>query len=85
MHPIKRREPDEKTWIGCCFTLVGALGSGIVLLGAISNLSSGWKTPPGRLLHTVAEMGILGILTAYVALFVLGLIVLGIEYFRKEP
>lgn len=69
----------KRTVIGGFFSLIGSIWALAILTSASANLVSGWTTPPGRLLCTVSVWFVLAI-----ALLVVGLAVMAVEYFRKE-
>lgn len=70
----------KKTIIGGVLAIIGILGHLAVIIIAAKNMASEWSTPPGRLLSTVCELGMLFI---FFAILITGLVVLGIEYFKK--
>ena len=74
----------KRSIIGGFLALIGTIWGLAVLNMASDNLVSGWTTPPGRLLTTVAEQGLAPVLTGALLLLALGLIIMGIEYFRKD-
>jgi hypothetical protein len=47
-------------------------------------MASGWNTPPGRFLTTVSELGLTSLLICSSMILALGLIIMAIEYFKKE-
>ncbi len=74
----------KKVMIGGFTALVGALGALAVFLAAALNPCSGWSTPPGRFMTSVSELDLMPVLTISGLLVALGLVVMGIEYFRKD-
>ena len=67
----------------------GALIGGFIsLLGTIWGLAiavaAGWTTPPGRFLTTVSQMGFVPLFVMAIVLIVLGLVIMAIEYFKKD-
>lgn len=74
----------KKVLIGGFLSLIGAIWLLAILLFAGSNLVSGWSTPPGRFLTTVAETGMAGPMALGAALMALGLLILAIEYLRRD-
>jgi hypothetical protein len=74
----------KKVMIGGFTALVGALGVLAVFLAAALNPSSGWSTPPGRFMTSVSDLDLMPALTVSGLLVALGLVVMGIEYFRKD-
>lgn len=75
----------KKVMIGGFTALVGALGVLAVFLAAALNPCSGWSTPPGRFMTSVSELDLMPVLTISGLLVALGLVVMGVEYFRNEP
>jgi hypothetical protein len=67
----------KKTLIGCSLSIVGALGYLAVMIFISNNLVSGWGTPPGRFLTTVAE-------TDMGFPFIASLCILAVEFFKRE-
>ena len=74
----------KKTIIGCCLTTIGTLGDLVVMLSSGNNLVSGWSTPPGRFITTDVAIGMDTPFIISTIILVLGLIILAIEYFKKE-
>jgi len=74
----------RKTIIGCCLSTIGALGDLAVMLSIGNNLVSGWSTPPGRFITTVAAIGLDTPFIISTFILTLGLVILVIEYFKKE-
>lgn len=76
----------KRTLIGGILSLLGTIWGLAVLLSAANNLSetSSWYTPPGRFGTTVANMGLTVPLVLALLLFVLGLVILAVEFFRKD-
>lgn len=74
----------KKVIIGGFLSLIGALGEMAVFITAANNMVSAWCTPPGRFLCTVLEIGMSPVLVCASLILAIGLIILGIEYFRKE-
>ena len=87
--PIQKKERNtENKWaknlvVGCVFLILGAIGSGIVLMAASNNLVDAWWTPPGRLMTTIQSMSLMPFLVISVLFVVCGIVILIIEYFRK--
>ncbi|MCI8441448.1 MAG: hypothetical protein HFG27_02810 [Provencibacterium sp.] len=73
----------KRALIGGFLALIGTIWGLAVLNSASNNLTGSWSTPPGRLLTTVAEQGTAFILVCALLLLALGLVMMGIEYFRK--
>jgi hypothetical protein len=70
--------------IGGFLYLIGTLGDLAVFNTAANNMASGWNTPPGRFLTTVSELGMTSLLICSSMILALGLIIMAIEYFKKE-
>ncbi len=74
----------KRVFIGGFLSLLGTIWGLAVLLFAGNNLVSGWATPPGRFLTTVLEMDMGIPLLLSVVFVVLGVVIMGVEYFRKD-
>lgn len=73
----------KKAIIGGFLSLIGTIWGLAIIVFAGNNMVSGWSTPPGRFLTTVSESGMtLPMVIAF--LLLAGLLIMGIEYFRKE-
>lgn len=74
----------KRTLIGGFLSLLGTIWGLAVLLFVGNNLASGWSTPPGRFLTTVAETG-MTLPFVLATLFLLGgLVIMAVEYFKKD-
>ena len=76
----------KRSLIGVFLSLVGSIWAiAILLAGAtyVPNVNE-WSTPPGRYLTGIIEMGLIVPLVVGVLLLVLGLVILAIEFFKKE-
>lgn len=74
----------KKTIIGICVSVLGMMGVLAVTVVAGLNMPSGWSTPPGRFMTAVQDSDIGFLLGISAVLVVLGLVILGIEYFKKD-
>lgn len=74
----------KRALIGGFLTLIGTIWGLAVYIVTGNNLVSGWSTPPGRFLTTVAEMGMTFPLILAAVLVAAGLGILTAEYFRKD-
>ena len=74
----------KRAVIGGFLALLGTIWGIGIMLCASGNLVSGWSTPPGRLLTTVAQMGMNFPLVMAGIFLVLGLAIMGVEFFRKD-
>ncbi len=55
-----------------------------IIVFAENNLVSSWATPPERFLTTISETGMALPMVKASILLLLGLVIMGIEYFRKD-
>lgn len=74
----------KKVMIGGFFSLIGSIWSLAVVFIAGNNLVTGWDTQIGRFWSTVIEMDLLFLFILSVAFVILGLIIMAVEFFRKE-
>ena len=74
----------KRVLIGGFFSLLGTIWGMAVLLFVGNNMASAWFTPPGRLLTTVAETGLTLPFAVSILFVALGLVIMGIEYFKKD-
>lgn len=74
----------KRTFIGGFLSLIGSIWTLAFLLLASNNLVSDWPTPPGRLLTTISELQLMPWFLISVTFIVLGIVIMAIEYFRKE-
>ena len=74
----------KRVIIGAVLTIIGTIWGLAILIAAGNNLVSSWPTPPGRLLTTVSQLSMMPIFVLAIVLVVLGLVIMGIEYFRKD-
>ena len=79
----------KKVLIGGFLSIIGRIWALAMALVVENNLASSWSTPPGRLLTTVQEMGLMALFPAAVFLVAVFLVIFGIfillaELLRKE-
>lgn len=74
----------KRALIGGFLSLIGTIWALAVIIFVGNNLVSGWSTPPGRFMTTVTETGMTFPLAVSIILLLLGLVIMGIEYFRRE-
>ena len=84
----------KKVLIGGFLSIIGSIWALAMALVVENNLASSWSTPPGRLLTTVQEMGLMALFPAavflvavfLVAVFlvIFGIFILLAELLRKE-
>ena len=79
----------KKVLIGGFLSIIGSIWALAMAPVVESNLVSSWSTPPGRLLTTVQEMGLMALFLAAIFLVAVFLVIFGIfillaELLRKE-
>lgn len=74
----------KRVVIGGFISLVGSIWTLAILVVAGNNLTSGWSTPPGRLVTTLLEINMMPGFVISVALLLCGMGMMLIEYFRKD-
>ena len=74
----------KKVLIGGFLSLIGTIWSLAIIIFAGNNLVSGWSTPPGRFITTVFETGMMAPMVIATAFFFGGIIIMGVEYFKKD-
>lgn len=74
----------KKVLIGGFLSLIGTIWSLAVIIFAGNNLASSWQTPPGRFFTTIMETGMLTPITIAFVIFLCGILIMGVEYFKKD-
>ena len=74
----------KRVLIGGFLSLIGSMWAMAVMFVAGNNLTSGWSTPPGRFMTTVAEMGLIEVFGMAVLLVILGIAVMLVELVRRD-
>ena len=74
----------KRVLIGGFLSLIGTFWGIAVITFAGNNLVSGWSTPPGRLLTTIIESGLVFPFVLSIAAVLLGAVIMMIEYFKKD-
>lgn len=74
----------KRAIIGGFLSLIGTIWGLAVLNFVGNNLVSSWDTPPGRFLTTLSKRGMTLPLVSASILLLLGLVIMGIEYFKKD-
>lgn len=76
----------KKVLIGGFLSLVGSFWCMGGLIGAAMNVYNvgSWSTPPGRFGTSLLESGMAWPVALGGLLLALGLVIMGVEYFRKE-
>ncbi len=75
----------KRVVIGAFTALLGSIWTLAIVFLAGNHLVSGWSTPPGRFLTTVAELDLSAVFALAAAFTVLGIVIMAVEFFRKEP
>ena len=65
-------------------SLIGTIWGLAIIVFVGKNLTSSWPTPPGRFLTTVIELNMVTPMVIVFIFLIFGLIVMGVEYFKKE-
>ncbi len=74
----------KKVLVGGFAAVVGALGTVAVFLAAALNPANEWTTPPGRFMTSISALNLMPVMVGSGLLIALGLVIMGIEYFRKD-
>ena len=74
----------KRALIGGFISLIGSIWTLAIILMAANNLTSEWATPPGRLLTTISKLYMTPFFVISIAFVILGVVLMLIEYFRKE-
>lgn len=74
----------KRAVIGGFISLIGSIWTLAIILVAANNLASEWSTPLGRFLTTVSELEMIPFFVISIAFVALGIILMLIEYFRKD-
>ena len=74
----------KRVMIGGFLSLIGSIWTLAVMFAASNNLVSSWATQPGRFLTTVSQMGLIPIFVIAIFIVVFGLLILAIEFFKRE-
>ncbi len=74
----------KRVLIGGFVSLIGSIWTLAIILLAANNLTSSWYTPPGRLLTSISELGLMLFFVISALLVVLGIVLMAVEYFKRE-
>jgi ABC-type sulfate transport system permease component len=74
----------KRTIIGGFLSLLGTIWELAIIIVVGNNLVSGWPTPPGRFFTTITETGMTFPMIVASVLLAMGLLIMGIEYFKKD-
>ncbi len=73
----------KRVLIGGFLSLLGTIWGLAVILFVGNNLVSAWPTPPGRFLTSVVELDMMLPFVVAILFVLLGLVIMGVEYFKK--
>lgn len=74
----------KRAIIGGFISLIGSIWTLAVIISANNYTINGWSTPPGKFLTQIAESDLTLWFGISIALVVLGIVIMIIEYFRKD-
>lgn len=74
----------KKVFVGGFLSMIGTIWGLAIIIFAGNHLVNGWSTPPGRFLTTIVEMGLTPFFVISVILAFCGIVILIIEYFKKD-
>ncbi len=74
----------KRAMIGGFISIIGSIWTMAVIISANNYPINGWSTPPGKLLTQITESNLIVWFGISVATVVLGIILMAIEYFRKD-
>ncbi len=74
----------KRAIIGGFISLIGSIWALAVIICANNYTINGWSTPPGKLLTQIAESNLVLWFCISIALVILGIVLMIIEYFRKD-
>jgi len=74
----------KRALIGGFISLIGSIWTLAIMFIAISNLTSEWHTPPGRLITTIDNFGMMPWFVISIVLVLFDIVLMVIEYFRKN-
>ena len=74
----------KRVLVGGFISLIGSIWALAIFLLAANNMTYGWSTPPGRILTTISELNMTFFFVFSIVFVILGLVLMLIEYFRKD-
>ena len=74
----------KRAIIGGFVSLVGSIWSLAVIISANNFSIDGWTTPPGKLLTQIAQSNLMPWFAVSILLVFLGIILMAVEFFRKD-
>lgn len=74
----------KRAIIGGFISLIGSIWAQAVIISANNYTINGWSTPPGKLLTQIVEADLMLWFGISIALVVLGVVIMIIEYLKKD-
>lgn len=74
----------KRAIIGGFISLIGSIWAHAVIISANNYTINGWSTPPGKLLTQIVEADLMLWFGISIALVVLGIVIMIIEYLKKD-
>ena len=74
----------KRAIIGGFISLIGSIWTLAVIISANNYAIDGWSTPPGKLLMQITESNLTVWFGVSIAMVVLGIVLMAIEYFKKD-
>ena len=74
----------KRAIIGGFISLIGSIWTLAVIISANNYAIDGWATPPGKLLTQITESNLVIWFGISIATVVLGIVLMAIEYFKKD-
>ena len=74
----------KRAIIGGFISLIGSIWTLAVIISANNYSINGWSTPPGKLLTQIAESNLTVWFGISIAMVALGIVLMAIEYFKKD-
>ena len=74
----------KRAIIGGFVALIGSIWSLAVVISANNYTIDGWTTPPGKLLTQITQSNLMLWFAVSIILVLLGMILMAVEFFRKD-
>ncbi len=74
----------KRAIIGGFISLIGSIWTLAVIICANNYTINGWSTPPGKLLTQIVESNLMLWFCISITLVILGIVLMVIEYFKKD-
>lgn len=74
----------KRAIIGGFISLIGSIWILAVIISANNYNINGWSTPPGKLLTQIEESNLMLWFCISIAMVILGIILMIVEYFKKD-